>query len=142
MVPCIDEKAQIRALNRTRPVLPMSFGVTERRSHDYLHHDATSLFAALDWPLARSAASFTVVIVAWRFAVLSTIEDSVPKRRFALLTEGQIKRGCHRCTFELEQAVRDYLKTCNKNLQSFVWHKMNHTNSDGLLHTKKHYATI
>lgn len=48
MVLCVDEKAQIQALDRTRPLLPMSPGQVERRTHDYVRHGTTSLFAALD----------------------------------------------------------------------------------------------
>jgi len=48
VVLCVDEKSQIQALNRFSPVLPMMPGTPERRSHDYLRHGTTSLFAALD----------------------------------------------------------------------------------------------
>ena len=48
LVLCVDEKSQIRALDRTRPLLPMRPGQVERRTHDYLRHGTTSLFAALD----------------------------------------------------------------------------------------------
>ena len=48
LVLCVDEKSQIQALDRTRPLLPMRPGQVERRTHDYLRHGATSLFAALD----------------------------------------------------------------------------------------------
>ena len=46
MVLCVDEKAQIQALDRSQPVLPMMPGMPERRTHDYLRHGVTSLFAA------------------------------------------------------------------------------------------------
>jgi transposase len=45
---CIDEKTQIQALDRTQPLLPLDFGVTEKRTHDYRRHGITNLFAALD----------------------------------------------------------------------------------------------
>ena len=45
---CVDEKSQIQALDRTAPVLPMMPGLPVRRTHDYLRHGITSLFAALD----------------------------------------------------------------------------------------------
>jgi transposase len=44
----IDEKTQVQALQRTQPLLPVSFGKTEKRTHDYLRHGTTNLFAALD----------------------------------------------------------------------------------------------
>lgn len=48
VVLCVDEKSQIQALDRRQPVLPMSFGSVEKRTHDYLRHGTTTLFAALD----------------------------------------------------------------------------------------------
>src|SRR5262249_10033107 len=44
----VDEKSQIQALDREQPVLPMMPGVPERRTHNYVRHGTTSLFAALD----------------------------------------------------------------------------------------------
>jgi transposase len=48
MVLCVDEKSGIQALDRTQPLLPMRPGQVERRTHDYVRHGTTSLFAALD----------------------------------------------------------------------------------------------
>jgi transposase/transcriptional regulator with XRE-family HTH domain len=48
VVLCVDEKAQIQALDRSRPVLPMMPGMPERRTHDYFRHGITSLFAAFN----------------------------------------------------------------------------------------------
>jgi len=45
---CIDEKSQIQALERSRPVLPIIRRVPERQTIDYLRHGTTTLFAALD----------------------------------------------------------------------------------------------
>src|SRR3546814_7329827 len=47
-LPILDEKAQIQALDREQPVLPMAPGVPERRTHTYVRNGTTSLFAALD----------------------------------------------------------------------------------------------
>lgn len=44
----IDEKTQIQALDRTQPVLPVTFAATEKRTHDYVRHGTTNLFAALN----------------------------------------------------------------------------------------------
>src|SRR5580693_8168133 len=46
VVLCVDEKSGIQALDRSQPVLPMMPGVPERRSHDYVRHGTTDLFAA------------------------------------------------------------------------------------------------
>src|SRR5215218_10460610 len=48
LVLCVDEKPQVQAVERTAPVLPMRPGQPERRTHDYLRHGTTDLFAALD----------------------------------------------------------------------------------------------
>jgi len=48
LVLCVDEKSQVQALDRTRPILPLRPGVPARQTHDYLRHGTTSLFAALD----------------------------------------------------------------------------------------------
>jgi transposase len=48
LVLSVDEKSQIQALDRTAPILPLTFGSAERRTHDYVRHGTTSLFAALD----------------------------------------------------------------------------------------------
>src|SRR6266487_2371464 len=48
LVLCVDEKAQIQALDRTQPILPMRPGLPERRTHDYTRHGTSTLFAALD----------------------------------------------------------------------------------------------
>jgi hypothetical protein len=44
----VDEKSQKQALDREQPVLPMMPGIPERRTHSYVRHGTTSLFAALD----------------------------------------------------------------------------------------------
>ncbi len=48
MVLCVDEKAQIQALDRTQPMLPLGLGYVEGVTHDYVRHGTTTLFAALD----------------------------------------------------------------------------------------------
>ncbi len=44
----VDEKSQIQALDRTAPILPLQPGLAERRSHDYVRHGTSTLFAALE----------------------------------------------------------------------------------------------
>lgn len=48
VVLCVDEKSGIQALDRTAPILPLSPGTPERRTHDYRRHGTSSLYAALD----------------------------------------------------------------------------------------------
>jgi transposase len=56
VVVCVDEKSQIQALDRTAPLLPIRFGAAERRTHDYLRHGTTTLFAALEVATGRITA--------------------------------------------------------------------------------------
>ena len=44
----MDEKTQIQALDRTQPLLPIEFDASEKRTHDYVRHGTTNLFAALN----------------------------------------------------------------------------------------------
>lgn len=48
VVLCLDEKTQIQALDRTQPLLPIEFDMTEKRTHDYVRHGVTNLFAAIN----------------------------------------------------------------------------------------------
>ena len=62
----------------------------------------------------RFHAHFTPTSASW----LNQVE-----RWSATLTERQIRRGTHRSTVELEQAIRDYLAANNRNPKPFVWTK-------------------
>jgi transposase len=48
IVLCGEDKSQIQTLDRTAPILPLQPGLAERRSHDYLRHATSTLFAALE----------------------------------------------------------------------------------------------
>ena len=169
LVLCIDEKSQIQALDRTQPMLPMRPGQAERRTHDYVRHGTTTLFAALD---VKSGAVIGECYRRHRSAefrrFLDRIETSVPKaldvhlildnyqthktpavrrwlarhprfhvhftptyaswinlveRWFAALTAKQIRRGVHRSTRALEEAIRAYIDTTNGQPKPFVWTK-------------------
>jgi transposase len=56
VVVCVDEKSQIQALDRTAPPLPMRFDHAEARTHDYVRHGTTTLFAALELATGRISA--------------------------------------------------------------------------------------
>lgn len=169
LVLCLDEKTQIQALDRSQPVLPMRPGQAERRSHDYLRHGTTSLFAALDAKTGKVVGDLhrrhrsvefrkfldsidaavpegldvhlildnygthkTALIGRWlakrphyhlHFTPTGASWINLVERFFALLTEKQIRRGIHRSTRELEQAIRHYLATYNQTAKPFVWTK-------------------
>jgi len=45
---CVDEKSRVQALARSQPAFPMMPGMSEKRTHDYVRHGTTSLFAAFN----------------------------------------------------------------------------------------------
>lgn len=47
LVLCCDEKSQCQALERSQPGLPLGIGHICTRTHDYVRHGTTTLFAAL-----------------------------------------------------------------------------------------------
>jgi transposase len=166
---CVDEKAQIQALDRTQPVFPMRPGTPERRTHDYRRYGTTSLFAALDGATGKVIGAVHRRHRAIEFRrFLDRIDQAVPadldvhlvldnssthktpriqrwllrhprfqlhftptycswinqvERWFALLTERQLRRGTHRSTRALEDAIRLYLAVCNEAPKPFIWVK-------------------
>ncbi|MGK2854797.1 MAG: IS630 family transposase [Microbacteriaceae bacterium] len=48
VVLCVDEKSQVQALQRSQPAFPMMPGIPEKRTHDYVRHGTTTLFAAMN----------------------------------------------------------------------------------------------
>jgi transposase len=169
LVLCVDEKAQIQALDRTQPLLPMRPGQIERRTHDYERHGTTSLFAALEMASGKvigechrrhRAVEFrqfldtvdaatpaeldvhlildnygthkTPLIQRWlvrhpryhlHFTPTGSSWINLVERWFGTLTERQLRRGVHRSTRELEEALRRYVQTYNQDPKPFVWTK-------------------
>jgi transposase len=169
LVLCVDEKTQMQALDRSQPLLPMRPGQAERRTHDYVRHGTTSLFAALEVRSGRILGDFHARHRSIEFRkFLDRVEAAVPapldvhlildnygthktpmihrwlaqhprfhvhftptgaswlnlvERWFAALTEKQIRRGMHRSTRELEDAVRRYIEATNRRPKPFVWTK-------------------
>ncbi|MHB8244863.1 MAG: IS630 family transposase [Acidimicrobiales bacterium] len=79
VVLCV-EKSQIQALNRFQPILPMMPGTPERRSHDYVRHGTTSLFAALDMATGKVIGSLKQRHRATEFKkFLVQIDQEVPQ---------------------------------------------------------------
>src|ERR671916_3518449 len=48
VVVSVDAKTGIQALDRTQPLLPVTFGKTEKRTYDYLRAGTIDLYAAID----------------------------------------------------------------------------------------------
>ena len=169
LVLCVDEKSQIQALDRTQPLLPMRPGQIERRTHDYVRHGTTSLFAALNVATGRVIGECyrrhrsvelrrfldtidrnvpagldvhlildnygthkTPAIRRWlvkhprfhlHFTPTSASWINLVERWFATLTEKQIRRGAHRSTAQLKEAIMRYLALNNAAPKPFVWTK-------------------
>jgi transposase len=80
VVLCVDEKPQIQALDRTQPILPLRPGQIERRTHDYVRHGTTSLFAALNVKSGKIIAEHHRRHRGIEFRrFLGTIDDNVPQ---------------------------------------------------------------
>jgi transposase len=81
LVLCVDEKAQIQALDRSQPLLPMRPGQAERRTPDYVRHGTINLFAALDAKAGTVIGEFHRRHRAREFrSFLETIDTTVPGR--------------------------------------------------------------
>ena len=79
LVLCVDEKAQIQALDRTAPILPMRPGLPERATHDYRRYGTTNLYAALDFASGNVITDMTARHRAVEFrGFLNQINRSVP----------------------------------------------------------------
>jgi transposase len=169
LVLCVDEKAQVQALDRTQPVLPLRPGQVERRPHDYTRYGPTSLFAALnvktgkvigevhrrhratefrkflDTIEAAGAKSLDVHVILDNYGTHKTPRIhrwlvrhpryhvhftptgaswiNLVERRFATLTDKQLRRAVHRSTRELEPAIVRYSEVTNERPRPFVWTK-------------------
>ncbi|MDT4736560.1 MULTISPECIES: transposase [Bradyrhizobium] len=72
IVPCVSDKSQIQALDRSQPMWPMRPGQPARRSHDYKRHGTTSLVAPSILRPDGSSASATDFTAPPNFASSST----------------------------------------------------------------------
>jgi len=79
VVLCVDEKSQVQALARSQPAFPMMPGMPERRTHDYVRHGTTSLFAAFNTADGTVISSLHRRHRATEFhRFLNKIDDQVP----------------------------------------------------------------
>ena len=86
-----NEKSQIQALNRFQPILPMMPGTPERRSHDYVRHGTTSLFAALDMATGKVIGSLHKRHRGVEFKkFLVRIDEEVPRHPRRAIGVGQL----------------------------------------------------
>ena len=94
MVLCVDEKSQIQALDRTQPLLPLAPGIPERRTHDYVRHGTTTLFAALDIATGEVIGELHRRHRSSEFLqFLRTIEANVPPRAGRPSRDGQLRHA-------------------------------------------------
>ena len=104
VVLCVDEKSQIQALDRTAPTLPLRPGLAERRTHDYVRHGITSLFAALDVATGKiTGRCFDRHRHSEFLAFLKLVARRYPRRELHVVLDNY---GTHK-----HPAVRDWLAT-------------------------------
>ena len=90
----VDEKSQIQALDRTAPILPLRPGQPERRTHDYVRHGTTSLFAALDVATGRVIGELHRRHRSQEFLqFLNTIDAQVPAGSRHASDSGQLRHA-------------------------------------------------
>jgi transposase len=103
VVLCVDEKSGMQALDRSQPMLPMMPGMPERRTHDYVRHGTSSLFAAFN------IADGTVI------SALHRRHRAVEFRKFliaidkAVPTDLQVHLICDNLATHKTPAIRDWL---------------------------------
>ena len=113
LVLCVDEKSQIQALDRSRPLLPMRPGQVERRTHDYMRHGTTTLFAALDIATGKVIGQCFPRHRAREFLTfLRTLETQVPDELWPEVGDilDTIKRFCLR-TLDTAQRQTEIIRT-------------------------------
>jgi transposase len=59
VVVSVDAKTGIQALDRTQPALPMTFGKTAKRTHDYIRNGTLDMYAAIDVRTGKVTASLS-----------------------------------------------------------------------------------
>jgi transposase len=88
IVLCVDEKSQIQALDRTAPILPMQPGLPEKRTHDYVRHGTTTLFAALEIATGQVTAAIKPRHRHQEFlAFLKQVAKAYPQRELHLVMD-------------------------------------------------------
>ncbi|GLC28206.1 IS630 family transposase [Roseisolibacter agri] len=134
LVLCVDEKTQVQAREPTVPVMPMRSAQLERRTHDYVRHGTTDLFAALDVHLVldNAATHKTEIIRRWlrkrpryhvHFTPTSASWLNLVECWFSILQRRELARGVYRSTYALERAIRQYVAVANTEARPFVWTK-------------------
>ena len=74
-------RSQIQALDRTAPMLPMQPGLPERRTHDYVRHGTTTLFAALEIATGQGHRALPAAAPAPGVPARSSNRSPTPTRR-------------------------------------------------------------
>jgi transposase len=146
LVLCVDEKSQIQALDRTTSLFAALdtrsgkiIGQTQQRHRsgefrNFLDTIEKNVPEELDVHLILDnyGTHKTQTIRNWlakrprfhlHFTPTSASWLNLVERWFAALTEKQLRRGVHRSTKELEDAIRSFIQNHNRDPKPFVWHK-------------------
>ena len=81
VVLCVDDKSEIRALDRVQPMLPLGPRTAARQTHDYKRHGTTSLVAPLGFATGEVICTCYPRHRSVEFSTfLGVIEKAVPKK--------------------------------------------------------------
>src|SRR5674536_80216 len=128
VVLCVDEKSQVQALDRTQPLLPMTFDKQEKRTHDYVRHGTTTLFAALNVGTGEVTAACRAQHRAvefldfhFHFTPVSGSFMNQVETWFGVITKQAIRRGTFNSVAHLIGRINDYVANCNSDCKPFTW---------------------
>lgn len=100
----VDEKPQVQALARSQPAFPMMPGMPEKRTHDYVRHGTTTLFAALNTAVGSLISS------------LHRKHRAIEFRKFLAKIDAQVPKGldvhliCDNCQTHKTPVVKAWLQ--------------------------------
>jgi hypothetical protein len=138
VVVCVDEKSQIQALDRTRPILPMLPGTPRRATDDDKRHGTLSLYAALDLTTGKVIGKLHQRHRAIEFhTFLQTIDREVPAHLDAPLAldsscthkTPEIQRWlaahpvAHQSVRALNADIRAWIENWSEDPRPYVWTK-------------------
>ena len=140
VVYCVDETSQVQALANSQPAFP---GMPEERTHDYVRHGTTSLFAAFNIAEVPDGLQVHLVcdnysthksptVITWLAAHPRIHMHFTPtysswinqvERLFAFITADLLQRSNHRSVQALENDIRNWVKAWNENPKPLIWTK-------------------
>jgi hypothetical protein len=100
--PRLDEKTQVQALQRSQPLLPLTFDKTEKCTHDYVRHG-------------------TVRRTRLPLHTQGQFVDQPDRNLFGIITRQAIRRGSFNSLAELIARIDTYIGSWNEDTAPFKW---------------------